>query len=194
MALVWVCWLGFILIDIVLFDFRMANPSYYLVWLLVSFFVYGIGIVGFQYSTVFHLPTEFIEKTISPKARTLPTGLQPYVDQLTNLMSLEKPFLNADLTLESLANLMDIHPKTLSQVLNTGLQQNFYDFVNTYRIKEAKKMLLDPAYAHLNILGIALESGFNSKPTFNRVFRKFVDMSPSEFKAIQKPAVKVENC
>lgn len=194
-VLVWACWLGFILIDIILFDFRMANPSYYFVWLLVSFFVYGIGIVGFQHSTVFHLPTtEFIEKTSATKARTLPVDLQPQVDQLTNLMNLKKTFLDAELTLESLANMMGIHPKTLSQVLNVGLQQNFYDFVNAYRIREAKKMLLDRTYSHLNILGIALECGFNSKPTFNRAFRKFVNMSPSEFKATQKSEVKAKSC
>lgn len=189
-SLVWLGWVVFLLVDILVFDYRIANPSYYLVWLFISFFVYGIGITGFNQphaltSPAITLLTQDGEVQQGIK-KVLPTNLHPYLDKLTRLMQEQKPYLDPELTLESLAAMVEVHPKVLSQILNTGMEQSFYDFVNSCRIEEAKKMLSDTQYAHLSILGIALECGFNSKPTFNRAFKKFAHMSPSEFKNQQK--------
>jgi AraC-like DNA-binding protein len=60
---------------------------------------------------------------------------------------------------------------------------NFYDFINGYRIMEAKRLLLDPSKRHYTVLAIAFESGFNSKTTFNKVFRKVTGLTPTEFVA-----------
>jgi AraC-like DNA-binding protein len=68
-----------------------------------------------------------------------------------------------------------------SFVINELYQDNFYNFINKYRIEEAKRLLLSDKYNQLNILGIAYESGFNSKTTFNTTFKKHVGCSPSEF-------------
>ncbi|XLS29169.1 helix-turn-helix domain-containing protein [Flavobacteriaceae bacterium M23B6Z8] len=90
-------------------------------------------------------------------------------------------YLNAKLSLSELAKYLDMSPHLLSQVINQEFDMNFFDFVNQYRVEEVKKKLLDSKYKHLSILGIALECGFNSKGAFNRVFKKFVGMSPSAF-------------
>ncbi len=82
------------------------------------------------------------------------------------------------------ANQLPISDKVLSQLLNQHFQQNFYDFVNTYRIETAKTKLIDPNLAHLSIQGIALEAGFKSKSTFYSLFKKMVKMTPAQFQQV----------
>jgi AraC-like DNA-binding protein len=86
-----------------------------------------------------------------------------------------------DLTLNSLAEKLSIPSHHLSQIINESLRQNFFEFVNTHRVEEAKKLLLDPANRHLNLAEIGYEAGFNSVSSFNAVFKKFVQMTPSRY-------------
>ena len=99
-------------------------------------------------------------------------------------MRTEKPYLDGDITLQKLAKALGISPHHLSQTINEHLKQNFFDFINTYRIEEAKRMLLDPAKKHYSILAVSEEVGFNSKSAFNTAFKKQVKMTPSEFRKI----------
>ena len=69
----------------------------------------------------------------------------------------------------------------LSEAINSGVGKNFNDFVNSYRVKEVEQMLQDGKQEQLSLLGIALECGFNSKATFNRVFKKMTGQSPSQY-------------
>ncbi|RZK87713.1 MAG: helix-turn-helix domain-containing protein, partial [Hymenobacter sp.] len=87
-------------------------------------------------------------------------------------MAGEQPWLEPELTLPELAHRLRTHPALLSKIINASCGQNFNDFVNTYRTQEAQRKLADPRFAHYSLMGVALESGFNSKSTFNRVFRK----------------------
>jgi AraC-like DNA-binding protein len=89
------------------------------------------------------------------------------------------------LSLADLARRMRTNPVVLSQVINMGVGKNFNDFVNHYRVEEFKQQAKKPTNAHLSLLGIALDCGFNSKATFNRAFRKFTGTSPGEFLAVQ---------
>lgn len=102
--------------------------------------------------------------------------------RLTNLMETEKPYLDGDLNLLKLSDLAQINAHQLSYLLNNGFQENFFYFVNKYRVEHAKKMLTDDSFQKLSILGIAFESGFNSKTAFNTIFKKMTDMTPSEFR------------
>lgn len=110
-------------------------------------------------------------------------GLQKVLPKLEKLMIEEKLFLNPNLSLADLAKHLDIKPYLLTQVLNRLLQKSFNDYVNAYRVKEAARLINDPDYAHYSLMAIALESGFNSKATFNRIFKKIEGISPSAFKA-----------
>ncbi|MGI4864335.1 MAG: helix-turn-helix transcriptional regulator [Janthinobacterium lividum] len=101
-------------------------------------------------------------------------------DRLVQLMEQAQPWREPDLTLHELAQRLGTHPALLSRVLNTACGQNFNDFVNTYRTQEAQRKLADPRFAHYSLMGVALESGFNSKSTFNRVFKKLTGQAPSE--------------
>lgn len=108
--------------------------------------------------------------------------LTEFKRRLTDVMENEKLFLNQDLNLLSLAKMVDLPPNKLSQIINEGFGENFNSFVNRYRIEEAKKLILDPKLAHLNILGISAEVGFKSKSVFNTTFKKYTDQTPKEFK------------
>ncbi|MVO09385.1 helix-turn-helix domain-containing protein [Flavobacterium sp. TP390] len=102
--------------------------------------------------------------------------------ELLELISSKKPFLDNELSLVKLASLLNVSPHILSYLINKGFDENFFQFVNRYRIEEAKKLLLDPKMAHLSLLGIGFEVGFNSKTVFNTTFKKVTGQTPSEFK------------
>jgi len=97
-------------------------------------------------------------------------------------METRRPWLEPDLTLEELASQLALRPKVLSQAINEGLGQNFFEFINTYRIGEAKRLLTNPADKKITVLEVLYQVGFNSKSSFNTVFKKQTGMTPSEFK------------
>jgi AraC-like DNA-binding protein len=111
---------------------------------------------------------------------TLAAELLPWHARLLALMQDQRPWLEPELTLPQLAQRLGIHANVLSRVINTGCGQNFNDFVNSYRVAEARRLLADPHFAHYSLVGVALASGFNSKSTFNRVFKKLTEQVPGE--------------
>lgn len=108
------------------------------------------------------------------------------LQELLKYMEQEKPFLNPELSLNTLAEELALPADHISQTINAELNLNFYDFVNQYRVKEAQERLIDPNNEAFSILGIALDAGFNSKTSFNRVFKKQVGMTPSDYIADNK--------
>ena len=116
------------------------------------------------------------------KSTLTPERAERYASKLVQCMKEKKLFTDGDLTLQSLAASLSIPPHHLSQVINERLGQTFSDFINCYRVEEAKQRLLDPAFSHLSLLGIAVEVGFSSKSSFNSVFKKHTNMTPSEFR------------
>ncbi|GAB2868680.1 helix-turn-helix domain-containing protein [Hymenobacter ruber] len=113
-------------------------------------------------------------------ADALAPELHPWREKLLALMAEQQPWLEPELTLAELAHRLRTNTSLLSHVINTGCGQNFNDFVNRYRVAEAERKLQDPRLAHYSLVGIALESGFNSKSTFNRVFKKLMGRTPGE--------------
>ncbi|MEP7109255.1 MAG: helix-turn-helix domain-containing protein [Ferruginibacter sp.] len=101
---------------------------------------------------------------------------------LTNLMLTKKPYQDSELTLFSLAEQLQIHPNHLSQIINQHCQQNFFDYINEQRVNDVKDALGSNSFDKHSLLGIAYEFGFNSKASFNRAFKKFTGMTPSEYK------------
>src|SRR5690606_29846193 len=93
-----------------------------------------------------------------------------YLDKLLSIMEKEKPYLNSELTLRDLAEKHSISTHNLSEILNTRLNQNFYDFVIRYRVEEVKRQLAESASEKFNLIAIPFDSGFNSKSAFNTIF------------------------
>lgn len=106
--------------------------------------------------------------------------------KLDKIIDDHQPYLNPNLNLSELAELMQMSSSALSELINIGYGVNFNDFVNAYRIKSFKSMIDKGRHQQLSLVGIALDCGFNSKATFNRVFRRQVGMSPSEYLESQK--------
>jgi len=107
---------------------------------------------------------------------------QELIDRLLMFMHERKPYLNPELTLTSLAQELDLSRGQLSQLINDGIGDNFYDFINKYRVEQVKVLMHDPAMKNFNMLGVALEAGFKSKSTFNLIFKRFTGLTPTEFK------------
>ncbi len=163
-----------------------------------AIYVYAMGFIGLTKSEIFASPdveetmhqiseieNEKVDESFNTKYEK--SGLsaetaQEYVAQLLALMEKEKPYTNPSLTLGQLAEKLFITPHNLSEVINTQLKKNFYDFVNTYRIEQIKKDLANPSKQNLKILSIAFDAGFNSKATFNTLFKAQIGKTPSEYR------------
>jgi YesN/AraC family two-component response regulator len=100
-------------------------------------------------------------------------------------MKNNKPYIESDLTLNQLASQIAIRPRVLSQVINEMRGQNFYDFINHYRIEEASRLLTNPKDKKITVLEVLYEVGFNSKSSFNTLFKKYTGLTPSEFRKKQ---------
>lgn len=102
--------------------------------------------------------------------------------RLIVFMEMEKPYLDGELNLSKLSSLIGINAHQLSYLLNNGFGENFFQYINKYRVQRAKELLIDNSYKKLSILRIAFEAGFNSKTAFNTIFKKMTDETPSEFR------------
>lgn len=103
------------------------------------------------------------------------------LEKVSNYMKTEKPYLNPDLNLSDLSTALNFSRAELSKIINTGFDKNFNDFINEYRVNTFKEKLESREHKDFSLLGIAYDCGFNSKATFNRVFKKVTRTSPTEF-------------
>ena len=111
---------------------------------------------------------------------------EKYLSLLLDHMDKQKPFLRQELTLSELAQALDINAKYLSQVINELTKKNFMDFINGYRIEEAKKLFNSSRHQHFTIVAIAQEVGFKSRSAFYSAFKKVTGQTPTEFKRVRK--------
>ena len=107
---------------------------------------------------------------------------QEDIQRIRDYMVQKEPYLEPALTIQDLADQIDMPVKDLSILINNHLDQHFFDFVNAYRIEKAMKILRDPARAKLTILEILYEIGFNSKSSFNTSFKKQTNLTPTEYR------------
>jgi AraC-like DNA-binding protein len=108
-------------------------------------------------------------------------------ERLMHLMTEQKPFKNPDLTLNELAGILEVHPNYLSQVINSKEKKSFYDLINEMRVEEFIKLISQPSNQQYTLLAISYDSGFNSKASFNRNFKKYTGLTPRDF-VKQQPA------
>jgi len=104
-----------------------------------------------------------------------------FLAKLNDFIHSEKPYLNPSLSLRLLADQIEIHPNQLSWLLNEHIGKNFNEYINLLRIDHFKELVIDPSNAHISLIGLAYESGFNSKTVFNTAFKKAVGMTPKEY-------------
>jgi AraC-like DNA-binding protein len=107
---------------------------------------------------------------------------ETYLRLLNEYMEKNKPYLNERITIKDLSEALNVPYYHLSIVINNLLKKNFYDFINEYRIREVLSILKESRNEAVNILSIAFKCGFNSKSTFNRVFKNKMGTTPSLYK------------
>lgn len=149
--------------------------------LLAVLIILFIAFNGLRQGQLFELST-FPASIKYLHSRLEQKDIQQIKERIKVFLETKKPFLDPEFRLKELADGLAINPNDLSQVINEGFDQNFFSLINSYRVEEVKKQLKDPKYDHLTLLAIGLQCGFNSKTTFNTVFKKMAGQTPSEFK------------
>ena len=120
--------------------------------------------------------------TLQGKERYTKEELDALQHKLETYMQMEKPFLKPDLSLSFLSEYLNINKTQLTYLLNNHMGVNFFTYINSYRLKEVFAKLNDPKNKHLTILAIAYDCGFNSKSTFNGLFKQATGTTPSEYR------------
>ncbi len=176
----------FILVETI--NFRIEHD--YVISFAMAAFIFGIGYMGL-------LKPEFLEEAHNGRFKYENSSLSEkeadsYLERLITYMTEHQPYLDGNLKILDLANQLSIPSHHLSQIINERLDKNFFEFVNAYRIEEAKKMLADPGKKDFKILRVAFESGFNNKTTFNVAFKEEVGTTPSQYRRQQLQEKKQE--
>ncbi len=177
-------WVTFIIIWVAEFEYIELLTSFKVIGTIVAFNVFVIGFFGIRQQGIFIETDTNSQSTQSKYAKSnLDTiWVEELVNKLERIMMNEKLYLNMKLNIDQLSQKMEVSKHVLSQVINEHLEMNFYDLVNSYRLKEFKDRLTSEEFSHLSILGIALECGFNSKSSFNYIFKKNEGMTPTEYR------------
>ncbi len=121
-----------------------------------------------------------VEVFIPAKPQEINTDL---LQKIIDLTEAEVLYLNEELTVADLANKLGYSTKTISRTINSGLQKSFSLFINEYRVKLFQEKRASGKFNHLSIMGLAYDCGFNSKSTFNRVYKEITGASPKEQKS-----------
>lgn len=115
-------------------------------------------------------------------ARSEETDALQLSEHIDKFMQRERPYLNPHLNLERFAHQLNVSPRRASMAINRGCQQNFQEYINGFRVEEARRLLNSPENAELPIVEIARLAGFNSKATFNRIFRNLEAITPTDYR------------
>lgn len=187
-----IIWTALIIITVIhhvfnLFSMVFCTDS---LFLALSVFVILIGYFGLKQRFIFEDELEQIPDMDDEKMKYAGSTLKDdeaikYAEQLSEYMITKRPYLNPELTLTQLASDLDITTHHLSQLINEQFKLNFFEYINQFRVEEVKSRIGNPKYENYSLLGIALDSGFNSKSSFNRIFKKFTNQTPSQFKLSQ---------
>lgn len=179
-GVIWAAGIG--AISVFAFAPRAIGLASQIVFLLVAINTFLTG-----YRAMLH-PIFFVpEEAGPPTARYARSSLTAedadrHEVRLLAWMERERPFLDPNLTLPGLARALDLQPAHLSQIINERLGRNFFEFVNQYRVGSARDRLARPEAAREKLITVALESGFNSLATFNRVFKDLTGRTPSDYR------------
>ena len=149
-----------------------------------ALFAYLLTIFGLMQPVIFY--GEKAEKNSQPqkyqRSALTNSEMETIAENVHTYFKQKQPYLNAEFDLQAMSNEMNVSRQNLSRVINEKLDKNFYRLVNEYRVNEVINKMNDVSYSHLSLLGLALDCGFNSKASFNRVFKEITGKTPSEFK------------
>ncbi|MDQ1353182.1 MAG: hypothetical protein QG657_3488 [Acidobacteriota bacterium] len=173
------------------FAFTLKAPIYDTVIFKLGLLLLFIGLGGAGY---------FLYKRIKPllrkpgdakRAEMNPIFAEECIKKLSSLMEKEKLYREESISLQSLAEKLSLPPRLLSQLLNEKLNCTFPDYINKYRVEEAKELLANPDWADRKVISIAFEVGYNTKAAFYGVFKKYTGMTPIEYRKTRNPKYEI---
>lgn len=149
---------------------------------MITVIVFYVGFKGLTQPEIFSAEYNALTTSKYTTSALTPKMAENVVVKLQDFMLHKKPHLDYFCTLPKLAKQLAVSPHHLSQVINEKHQQNFFGFINKYRIEVATKLLTDPSQKHFTIAGIANDAGFNSVSAFNAAFKRQTGTTPSQFR------------
>lgn len=167
--------------DIIPFD------PYFAVFGFIALFSFAYSFYVIKQPEIFGTEIKFKEEYDKEPEKYTKSGLKDkqalnYLNKLISVMETEKPYLNRDLSIQDLSEITGIPRHHITQVLNEKHGRNFFTFINEYRVKDVISRFEDPINNNFTILAIAYDSGFNSKTTFNAIFKSITGITPSEYR------------
>ena len=198
--LILIAWIiGAVAVNLELFDIPVHGNLFIYVYLIIVLVIYITSYVAIKTPEVFKLDESEMQvvllksqqennKIEDPDIKTFIEN-KPEVEALdiglSTLMEDEKPYLEPDLNLLQLAEKVQLSRNQLSYIINQEHQMNFNEFVNSYHIEKVKRLMHEPANKHFKIISLAYDAGFNSKASFNRIFKQMTSMTPSQYYSLQ---------
>ncbi len=178
----------------ILVGFMPFDP-YEISFISLTLLTFLFGVFGFHQPSIFEevVTNERVENSVQLELdldikKYQRSGLKnedvaDLVNKIRKYMVIKKPYLDRDLTIFDLSSQLHISRHALSEVINEHMGMNFYNLVNEYRVKEVKDRMKSEDYRQLTILAIAYDSGFNSKSSFNTIFKEKTGQTPSQYLA-----------
>ena len=158
------------------------------IYFTVSLLIYAIGYGALNHAEVLNqteLEIVAMEEEVKDKyekSNLRDEDIIKLKDDLLEILRTKKIYLKNDLTLSDLSAELGITNHNLSEVISKAFNKNFYDLINSYRVEEFKELVKNPDYSHYSLLAVAFESGFSSKSSFNTIFKKLTETTPSEYR------------
>jgi putative ABC transport system permease protein len=176
-GLLWLLWIPFTAADYFYYHYQLSIHAYYPLYLLLAVTTIWMAAVAFlrQEAGVLVGTPPFLKLPLPAEMKQKSTWLKKAVK--AGLY-----YQDPELSLNSLADKLELTAHELSRIINTVLKKSFNDFINEYRVADVVQKMQDTGYDHITLLGIAFESGFNSQSTFNRIFKQITGKSPLEYK------------
>ena len=167
-------------------DFIPFDP-YFVVFAFIAIFSFAYSFYVIKQPVIYGEGVRLKEEGSKENGKYAKSGLKDnqaknYLDKLISIMETEKPYLNRDLSIQDLSDFTGIPRHHLTQVLNEVHGRNFFTFINEYRVNDVILRFGDPKNNNFTILAIAYDAGFNSKTTFNSIFKSQTGMTPSEYR------------
>ena len=172
---------GFICYQFLTGVYRRDSDYFYVVPLSLA--IYFLMYQTLKFPQLFFNYQPVVKPSRYERSSLSPSASRAYIEKVVRAMESESLYINRELRLTDVAKQLDMSPNHLSQAINENLEQNFFDFVNQYRVREAQKKITSEP--DKTLLQIAYEVGFNNKTSFNNAFKKHLGMTPSSYRSNQ---------
>jgi AraC-like DNA-binding protein len=154
-----------------------------MLWIGLSIVIYWLGHLGiYKFAVLEERKKIRTFSATSEQFSIVEKQKNEHIIAIEKILIEDKNYLDASLTLEKVADQLQLSKSHLSRIINTELKTSFTEYLNALRVEEAKRYLANPDFSNYTLVAVGLEAGFNSKSTFNLAFKKLTGLTPSQFK------------